>query len=180
MILEAGRSKPKTNKVAWFGNIKSAGASRPEHKTRPHLVNHYGKRYPDRFKFSNAGPGAGLPQHFVSLADQTREYKYLLDIGGNGYSARLKFLLFSGRPTMVVERDYVEYFWDDLKPYEHYIPVKMDLSDLVEQHQWAVDNDKAAVEIAENARDFAIKNFTMDKAMERFQEVFQNFKRLQA
>ena len=44
-----------------------------------------------------------------------------------------------------------------LKPYVHYIPVEMDLSDLGDKVQWAIKNDKLARKIAENGRDF-VKN----------------------
>ncbi len=41
-----------------------------------------------------------------------------------------------------------------LKPYEHYIPVEMDLSDLEKKVEWAIQNDELAHKIAENGRNF--------------------------
>ena len=44
-----------------------------------------------------------------------------------------------------------------LKPYVHYIPVEMDLSDLGKKVEWAIKHDDLARKIAENGRDF-VKN----------------------
>lgn len=47
---------------------------------------------------------------------------------------------------MIIKQDssYFEHFYKDLKPYEHYIPMKHDLSDVMQQIQWAKDNDSQA------------------------------------
>ena len=44
---------------------------------------------------------------------------------------------------MVFKQDsiYYEHFYSDLKPFVHYIPIKYDLSDLVEKINWAINND---------------------------------------
>ena len=49
------------------------------------------------------------------------------------------------------ESKYYEHFYRDLKPFEHYVPVKEDLSDLEERIMWARENDAEAKKIAENA-----------------------------
>jgi hypothetical protein len=48
------------------------------------------------------------------------------------------------------------YFYDELIPWKHYVPVKADLSDLQEKIQWAKEHDAMAHEIAENARAFVL------------------------
>ena len=102
------------------------------------------------------------------------KFKIVLDIGGIGYSGRLKYLLFSGRPLIFVDRPYVEYFHDDLIPYKHYIPVKRDLSDLVDKTKWILENYDEALMIAKNARDFALQEFTAAKFSERILHVWKN------
>lgn len=170
-IAEAGESKHEVDKVAWFGNTLSAGPEVPEHRTRKRLVNHFGKQHPFRFDFQHAGRGGGSNK-YISMPDLTRKYRWLLDIGGAGYSGRTKFLLFSRRPLLMVERRYIEYFSEELKPWEHYVPVKENLSDLVEKHEWLKNNDEEALRIAERAKDYALKNFTMEKVLERLRRVF--------
>lgn len=58
---------------------------------------------------------------------------------------------------MVFKQDseYYEFFYNELQPNVHYIPVKRDLSDLVEKVKWAISNDEAVMEIAENGRNYA-------------------------
>jgi hypothetical protein len=102
------------------------------------------------------------------------QYKYLIDIGGNGYSGRLKFLLFSKRPLLLVERNYIEYFHNDLQPWVHYVPVKMDLTDILIQVKWLENNYDKALQIAQNAYNFATNNFTEEKINERIYTVYQN------
>lgn len=96
---------------------------------------------------------------YVSLEDHT-QYKYLIDSGASGFSGRLKFLLYTNRPLFLVDRDKKkqEYFYNNLIPFEHYIPIKNDLSDLVLKLEWAENNYKEATIIANNAKKFAIDN----------------------
>jgi hypothetical protein len=107
---------------------------------------------------------------YVSLKDHTK-YKYLIDIQGNGYSGRVKMLLFSGRPLFLVERPLKEWYYDGLKAYEHYIPVKEDLSDLESQLDWAESHEKEAKMIALNAQKFAIENLMHENAVQRMANV---------
>lgn len=102
------------------------------------------------------------------------QFTHVFDIGGNGYSGRLKYLLFSKRPMFIVERYYVEYFQADLKPFVHYIPVKMDLSDLIEQAEWAMAHPVESRMIAHRAFTYAVSNLTPTKFKERVRQVFHH------
>lgn len=53
---------------------------------------------------------------------------------------------------------YYEHFYSDLKPYVHYIPIKADLSDLVEKVRWAKSHDEEARKIGAQARKYAVNN----------------------
>ena len=100
-----------------------------EHITRP-LLKKIGDENPNLFDIVQVS--SVHDSTYISLPQLTK-YKYLIDIGGNGYSGRLKYLLYSNRPLLIVDRDSIEYFYNDLIPYIHYIPIKIDLSDLLEQ-----------------------------------------------
>lgn len=179
MMAEAGRSDAQTNKAAWFGNMHSAAPGSKERKTRTALVEVFGRRHRNKFECFHVNSVAG--KHlFTSMPDLARKYKYLIDVGGNGYSGRTKFLLFSGRPLIFVERKYVEYFQDDLRPWEHYVPVKEDLSDLMSAYEWLRDNESKALEIAANAQKFALENFTIEKVLERIRFACLNIIKKQA
>ena len=54
---------------------------------------------------------------------------------------RLPYLLAGDALVLKQESQFYEHFYKDLKPFEHYIPFKRDLSDLMEKIQWAKDND---------------------------------------
>ncbi|KAG6825268.1 hypothetical protein H0H92_004252 [Tricholoma furcatifolium] len=58
-------------------------------------------------------------------------YKYILDIDGNGWSSRFKRLITS-RSLIFKTTIFPEWFTERLAPWVHYIPVQADLSDLAD------------------------------------------------
>jgi hypothetical protein len=92
---------------------------------------------------------------YISTPDLVKKYSMLIDIEGNGYSGRLKHLLWSHRPLLIVDRPHKEFFFEFLKEWEHYIPVKRDLSDLIEKTKWCINNYDQGLKIAENAYKFS-------------------------
>lgn len=85
---------------------------------------------------------------FVSLHDHVK-YKYLIDVEGNGFSGRLKYLLSSRRPVFVTERPLWDWATHDLIPWVHYIPLNRDSSDLFQRIQWAITHPAEAQAIAD-------------------------------
>lgn len=169
-ILNSANEIAKYNKVGWFGNIATSG----NRKTLKDI----GDINTDLFDIVDISPkgwhiNEDIPK-YMSLPDLVQNYKYLIDIEGAGWSGRLKFLLYSKRPLLVVDRDFVDYFYEDLEPFKHYIPVKNDLSDLVDKTKWIINNEDRAQEIANNAYDFAINNFKKEKLLERIYDVYKN------
>lgn len=170
----AAKRPPTINKVGWFGNLNSALSDVPEYSTR-HLLYLIGQQHPNLFHITHVYPRSGgiidgQVTTYKSLPDLVM-YKYLIDIGGNGWSARLKFLLFSKRPLLLVDRHYVDYWYEDLLPYVHYVPVKMDLSNLLEQTYWMMENYEDCLKMAQAAYQYAVANFTHDKILERVHRV---------
>lgn len=64
--------------------------------------------------------------------------------------------LISGCLTMKHESDDLMWFYRDLVPWVHYVPLKKDLSDVAEKILWARSHDDEARQIAMNAREFAL------------------------
>lgn len=89
----------------------------------------------------------GLANKFLSLKAQAR-YKVLIDIDGNSYSGRFPQLLSTGSAVFKIHtvRDIAT---EVMKPWEHYVPVKMDLSDFEENLMWAKQNDDELRDIAQ-------------------------------
>lgn len=60
---------------------------------------------------------------------QADRYKYVVDVDGNAWSARFQRLLMSG--SLVFKSTIVpEWYNDRIQPWVHYVPVKLDYSDL--------------------------------------------------
>ncbi|KAJ6610759.1 glycosyl transferase family 90-domain-containing protein [Mycena sp. CBHHK59/15] len=102
-------------------------------------------------EYNIIGPGAPREDEY--------KYKYLLDVDGMTFSGRYLGLLRSG--SLVFKATvFTEYFNDWLRPYEHYIPVLPDLSDLVEKIEWAKAHDAEARMIQERGREMAERVMT--------------------
>ncbi|KAJ7634484.1 glycosyl transferase family 90-domain-containing protein [Roridomyces roridus] len=130
-------------------------------RAHPDLVDAQITRFADLLCFSEDGCDrdaiineynmtGGMPQ------ETSYKYKYLLDVDGMTYSGRYLGLLRTG--SLVFKATvFEEYFNDWLRPYEHYIPVLPDLSDLVEKVEWARRNDEEARAIQERGREMATR-----------------------
>ncbi len=84
--------------------------------------------------------------------------KYALDIDGNtntwsNFLARLHF----GCCVLKVDSPlgYRQWYYERLRAWEHFVPVRSDLSDLVEKTDWVRSNDARAKEIAAAGQAFA-------------------------
>ncbi|KAG8710312.1 Glycosyltransferase Family 90 domain containing protein [Ceratobasidium sp. 423] len=60
---------------------------------------------------------------------EANKYKYIVDIDGNGWSARFKRLMTTN--SMILKTTiFPEWYMDRVMPWVHYVPVKVDLTDL--------------------------------------------------
>ncbi|KAL8590612.1 hypothetical protein ACOMHN_011048 [Nucella lapillus] len=84
--------------------------------------------------------------------------KYQLNIDGTVAAYRFPYLLAGDSVILKQDSEYYEHFYKRLSPWKHYIPVKHDLSDLLEKIQWARDHDEEAQKIVQNAQQFAREN----------------------
>jgi len=98
----------------------------------------------------------------ISFSDQLL-YKYHILVDGNTcpYSAS-GWKFFTNSLIFKPQSNNVQWYYSFLQPYEHYIPVENDLSDLMEKLEWAKEHDYQASIIANNARQFAISNLTVE------------------
>lgn len=81
-----------------------------------------------------------------------------MNIDGTVAAYRFPYLLAGNSVVVKQDSQYYEHFYSDLKPGVHYIPVKHDLSDLVDQLKWAQDHDREARQIGMNGRRYATEN----------------------
>ena len=62
-------------------------------------------------------------------AEEANTYKYILDVDGNGWSGRFHRLM-SSKAAVLKSQGYIEWWADRIQPWVHYIPIKLDYSDL--------------------------------------------------
>ncbi|GAB1300273.1 Protein O-glucosyltransferase 1 [Apodemus speciosus] len=97
----------------------------------------------------------------VHLIDHCK-YKYLFNFRGVAASFRFKHLFLCGSLVFHVGDEWVEFFYPQLKPWVHYIPVKTDLSNVQELLRFVKANDDIAQEIAKRGSQFIINHLQMD------------------
>jgi hypothetical protein len=104
---------------------------------------------------------------FISLEDHSK-YRVLLDGIPNGYSGRIPFILATGRPIIIHERPFEQWFFYDgtFKPWVHYIPLK-DISELDKIIKWTIDNKDECVKIGKMGQEYVLKFMTIEKILER-------------
>ena len=96
---------------------------------------------------------------FVPWSEFAR-HRYILSLAGNTYSSLFKHALRSGFCIMRQEERMYEWFEPFLEEWKHYIPVRWDLSDLLEKLEWAKANDRMAERMSKNARQLGIHLFS--------------------
>ena len=88
------------------------------------------------------------------------KYKYLIDTRGNSWSCRLQTLLKLGRVIFVADRPYREWYFNRLRPMEHYVSVKEDMSDLIEKICYMERHPELYEKIVGNMREFVEENLS--------------------
>jgi len=86
------------------------------------------------------------------------KYKYLLSVEGNDVATNLKWAM-SSQSVVIMPKPRVESWFCEsmLKPYEHYVPVKDNFSDLLEIKKWCDTHPKKCKKIIRNANGFVKK-----------------------
>jgi hypothetical protein len=101
--------------------------------------------------------------NFIPCFNQYREYRYILHIDGFVSGWRLALELCSMSVILKVDSPWIEHYYHHLIPWVHYIPIKADLSDLIQTIEWCRTHDDECFEIARNALNYAMNNFTKNK-----------------
>jgi hypothetical protein len=111
---------------------------------------------------------SGLLRGFVPW-ENWGQFKYLIDIDGNSNPwSNLFQRLLTGSTVLKVEssRALNQWFYHELVPWENYVPIAPDLSDLIEKVEWLIRNDGYAREVGEAGRLLA-ERLTYTREVER-------------
>lgn len=116
---------------------------------------------------------------FLSTQQQIA-YKYQLLIDGNtcAYS-RAFWQLFSNCVIFKQTSKSIQWYYRALKPYEHYVPIAADLSDLEDKIHWARKHDKTVQKISENAQHFAHENLSHPRVLQYLYLLLLEYSKLQ-
>lgn len=108
-------------------------------------------------KFDNYHELFDKPKNF-----RNSEFKYIINIDGEVNAWRLAAELSYNSVILIVESQYSyqSWFYKHLKPYIHYVPIKNDLSNLIEEISKLIDDEDYAKKIAENSVKFYNKYLT--------------------
>lgn len=96
----------------------------------------------------------GLLKPFIPMAEMAK-HRFILDIDGNSNSWNFMQKLRLGCCVLRVESQWRQWFSDRLIPWEHYVPVASDLSDLIERAEWCFANMEECSAIAVRGAQFA-------------------------
>uniref|UniRef100_A0A3Q3AY00 Protein O-glucosyltransferase 2 n=1 Tax=Kryptolebias marmoratus TaxID=37003 RepID=A0A3Q3AY00_KRYMA len=107
------------------------------------------------------------------------KYKYQINIDGTVAAYRLPYLLAGDSVVLKQDSGYYEHFYHELKPWEHYIPVRADLGDLLEKIQWARDHDEEAKKIALAGQQFTRNHLMGDSIFCYYYKLFKEYAKLQ-
>jgi len=83
--------------------------------------------------------------------DTKMTFKYILNIDGHVMAFRIGYELQLECVILLVESNNKIWLSEFLIPYVHYVPIKSDLSDIIEIIEWCKQNDDKCLQISKNA-----------------------------
>lgn len=118
-------------------------------------------------KFNNYNELFNKPKNY-----RNSEFKYIINIDGEVNAWRLAAELSYNSVILIIESqyNYQSWFYKYLKPYTHYIPIKNDLSNLLEEINKLIDDDVYAQKIAKNSVKFYEKYLTKNAILKYLHE----------
>ncbi|XP_060692531.1 protein O-glucosyltransferase 1 isoform X1 [Hemiscyllium ocellatum] len=117
------------------------------------------------------------PAKEIPLVDHCK-YKYLFNFRGVAASFRFKHLFLCGSLVFHVGDEWLEFFYPQLKPWVHYIPVNQDLSNVRELLQFVQENDDIAREIAERGHQFILEHLKMEDVSCYWKQLLMKYSKL--
>lgn len=125
-----------------------------------------------RGKLQSPEPSLLVVSERITSEEQTK-YKYFLNLS----DTRLGLELESGCCVLLAQNKYKLWYRDLLKPYVHYVPVKQDLSDLIEKIKWCQSHDEDCEKIAKNAKVFVSTFLGKEGILNYLQQVLYEVKK---
>lgn len=150
----------KKSGVVWRGKSTGYGFDnnipfRPQ--SRETLIKKYGDLPPSDIDIGLTTADKKYEKYekpFMTI-DQMLEYRYIISVEGNDVATNLKWIMASNSIVMMPKPTIESWFLENhLMPYVHYIPLKNDFSDLMEQYLKAEQNPVMCQNILRNAKEY--------------------------
>jgi len=102
---------------------------------------------------------------FIDMPEQQKLWKFILDVEGGGSTWRLKSLLSGGWTIFKVDSPYEQFWYSELVPFVHYIPVDAEHieDDLPGKLRWALEHDAECKQMAVKAKEFAKNHLSWEQ-----------------
>jgi hypothetical protein len=113
-------------------------------------------RFDPKYGLGMMNTKMNFDNQYLSMAEQSK-YKYIIHVDGNVNAYRLLTTMMTGSLILRVISPYTSWAEHMMKHKVHYIPVKSDLSDLLDVIKWCRKNDDKCKEIANNGMMLARK-----------------------
>lgn len=102
----------------------------------------------------------------------------MFNFRGVAASFRFKHLFLCNSLVFHVGEEWLEFFYSELKPWVHYIPVNPDLKNVKELIEFVNENDKISKEIAQRGREFIVEHLRMDDIACYWQKLLTEYTKL--
>jgi hypothetical protein len=130
-------------------------------------------RFDPKYGIGMLNTGIKPSSCFLTMKTQS-EYKYIIHVDGNVNAYRLLTTMLTGSLILRVESEYTSWLDSVLQPNVHYIPIKPDLSDLLERIEECERDNERSKEIARTAMELA-RNILQYRTLRGiFQFILQN------
>ena len=119
----------------------------------------------EMINWDRSNPSNLTATNFISIEDQVIKHRFLIDVQGGGWSARLKYFIGGPRLVFVQHRVPKDFLFADLVPWKHYVPVREDFADLVINYNSILENPDLEESIIANARCFSAQVLSPQNAI---------------
>lgn len=155
----------KQNKIAFGASIERSSQWNFKYKRFNDSEKIMNQR---EYFISNAVPKDNIHPIWNIYRTEQINFKYILEIDGESCTwDATAWKLNSGSVIFKVESIWQEWWYEEYKPFIHYIPIKDDFSDLQEKYHWCESHQEECEIIIKNAKMLFQKIY-------RFQNVIEN------
>ena len=159
--VEASEKDITDNRIFWRGST-STNEGRKWLKT-------LSEKYPDILKVEEYDNKNYIPMYAHT------DYKYAIDVRGFGFTDRVCNLLWLNRPLFLVDRPYKQWFFDKLVPMVNYIPVKEDLSDLIEKYEYMETHPQLYDAMRKSMRELCEKELSPEAVLRYVKDIILKY-----